>query len=103
MWYRKYVFEGVHRSFKFVVLTFEKDGTTAEFPAAFMRTKVGDLDEFPRKHSAQVKIDSVKKMSPISLRLLEINDPAELAIIDKMMKFPMLGRILEGKWQLRLT
>ena len=33
---RREIFEGVHRSFKFVVLTFEKGGQTSRFPAAFM-------------------------------------------------------------------
>ncbi|MHC5761287.1 Eco57I restriction-modification methylase domain-containing protein [Nostoc sp.] len=37
---RKTIFEGVHRSFKFAILTFEKEGKTEKFPAAFMRQNV---------------------------------------------------------------
>ncbi|MDZ7622252.1 MAG: hypothetical protein U5O69_07720 [Candidatus Competibacteraceae bacterium] len=39
---RNEIFEGVHRSFKFVVLTFEKGGKTKAFSAAFMRHHVAE-------------------------------------------------------------
>ena len=40
---RKEIFENVDSRFKFVVLTFEKGGTTEEFPAKFMRHDVEEL------------------------------------------------------------
>ena len=43
---RKAIFEGVHKSFKFVVLTFEKGGQTERFPAAFMRHDVEGAGAF---------------------------------------------------------
>ena len=43
---RKEIFEGVHRSFKFVVLSFTKGGHTEAFPAAFMRLETRDLELF---------------------------------------------------------
>jgi hypothetical protein len=35
---RQAIFEGVHRSFKFIVLTFEKGGKTEEFPGLYKRS-----------------------------------------------------------------
>jgi hypothetical protein len=45
---RKEIFEGVHRSFKFVVLTFQKGGCTEQFPAAFMRHDADELVTGPK-------------------------------------------------------
>jgi len=44
---RKPIFENVDSRFKFVVLTFEKGGHTREFPSAFMRHDVAELERFP--------------------------------------------------------
>jgi len=64
---RKEIFEGVHRSFKFVVLTFQNGGQTKEFPAAFMRHDVADLIRFPQEGALNIKVDLVKRLSPGSL------------------------------------
>jgi len=59
---RKEIFEGVHRSFKFVVLTYEKGGTTQEFPAAFMRHEVSELEQFPKVGAMDISIDLIHRM-----------------------------------------
>lgn len=44
---KKGIFEGVHKSFKFVILTFENGKQTLSFPARFMRHDVEELNSFP--------------------------------------------------------
>ncbi|MEH2315056.1 MAG: DNA methyltransferase [Nostoc sp.] len=100
---RKEVFEGVHRSFKIVVLTFAKGSTTTEFPSAFMRHDVQELQRFPSDDSLQINIDMVRQLSPDSLSVMEFKNKVDIHIAEKMLKFPLLGEKIEGKWNLRLT
>jgi hypothetical protein len=100
---RKEVFEGVHRSFKIVVLTFVKGSTTTDFPSAFMRHDVQELQSFPSDNSLQISIDMVRKLSPDSLSVMEFKNEVDIRIAEKMGKFPLLGEKIEGKWNLRLT
>ncbi|QFS45166.1 Eco57I restriction-modification methylase domain-containing protein [Nostoc sphaeroides] len=100
---RKEVFEGVHRSFKIVVLTFVRGSITTDFPSAFMRLDVQELQSFPSENSLQISIDMVRKLSPDSLSVMEFKNEVDIRIADKMLKFPLLGEKIEGKWNLRLT
>ena len=100
---RKTIFEGVHKSFKIVVLTFEKDGITTEFPSAFMRVDVDELQRFPSADSLQISIQLVRKLSPDSLSVMEFKNEGDIRIAEKMLQFPLLGEQIEGKWNLRLT
>ncbi|WP_254625788.1 hypothetical protein [Nostoc sp. TCL240-02] len=99
---RKTIFEGVHRSFKFVILTFEKEGKTEKFPAAFMRQDVKELQEFPKNNGLPISIDLVRKLSPDSLSVMEFKNELDFHIADKMTKFPLLGEKVEDKWNLEL-
>ncbi|MEG5016069.1 MULTISPECIES: Eco57I restriction-modification methylase domain-containing protein [unclassified Microcoleus] len=99
---RHLIFEGVHRSFKFVVLTFEKGGTTKDFPAQFMRHDVQELQHFPDENSPLMSVDLVKKLSPDSLSVMELKNKVEFQIAEKMVKFPLLGEKLNNKWDLEL-
>lgn len=100
---RKEIFEGVHRSFKFVVLSFEKGGHTVSFPAAFMRHEVSELDSFPENGAMDIKIDFVKRQSPDSLSVMEVKNEKELGIVEKMLKFPMLGEDVPDSWTFKLN
>ncbi|MHC5717245.1 MAG: Eco57I restriction-modification methylase domain-containing protein, partial [Nostoc sp.] len=100
---RKTIFEEVHRSFKFVVLTFVKGNTTTDFPSAFMRHNVQELQRFPSDDSLQINIDMVRKLSPDSLSVMEFKNGVDIRIAEKMAKFPLLGEKIKGKWNLRLT
>ena len=100
---RKNIFEGVHKSFKIVVLTFEKDGITTEFPSAFMRLDVDELQRFPSADSLQVNVELVRKLSPDSLSVMEFKNEGDIRIAEKMLQFPLLGEQIDGKWNLRLT
>ncbi len=100
---RKTIFEEVHRSFKFVVLTFAKGGKTTEFPSAFMRHDVQELQRFPSDDSLPITIDMVRKLSPDSLSVMEFKDEVDVRIAEKMLKFPLLGEKIDDKWNLVLS
>ncbi len=126
---RKEIFEGVHRSFKFVVLTFEKvvaprlqatgernasappddlfapqagGGGTRRFPAAFMRVDVEDLTRFPDDDALQIDVDVVKRLSPDSHTLLEFKSSLDVQIVEKLSKQPLLGEKLSDGWNISL-
>ncbi len=100
---RKEIFEGVHRSFKFVVLTFQKGNKTVSFPSAFMRIDVEELALFPKDGALQIPIKLIRKLSPDSLSVMEFKNETDIRIAEKMLRFPLLGEKIEGKWSLVLS
>ena len=88
---RKTIFEGVHRSFKFVVLSFTKGGHTEQFPAAFMRLETRDLELFPEQLGLEVSVDLIKRLSPDSLSVMEFKNEQEVVVIDKISQHPVLS------------
>ncbi|MEA2163774.1 MAG: hypothetical protein QOK37_1901 [Thermoanaerobaculia bacterium] len=99
---RREIFEGVHRSYKFVVLTFRKGGRTSEFPAAFMRLDVDDLTRFPQEGALPISIELIRRMSPDSLSISEFNSPLDVAIAQKMIRHPLLSDETPGTWTFEL-
>lgn len=99
---RKEIFEGVHRMFKFVVLSFEKGGKTKSFPAAFMRHDVVELDNFPAFGSINISLDFIKKQSPQSLSVMEVKNEIDFIIADKLLKFPTLNDSSDKNWTIEL-
>ncbi len=107
---RKEIFEGVHRSFKFVVLSFEKRAQmeglatgTQSFPAAFMRHDVAELEHFPQHGALQISVSLLRKLSPDSLSVMEFKSELDVQIAQKMLRFPLLGEQIAGVWNLKLT
>jgi len=99
---RKEIFENVHRSFKFVILTFENGGRTDSFPAAFMRHDVGDLTAFPEEGSIEIPVSLVRSLSPDSLSVMEFTSKTDVTIVKKMQQFPALGTVCKGSWSVKL-
>ncbi len=99
---RKEIFEGVHRSFKFVVLTFEKGGRTETFPAAFMRHDVEELERFPSAESLRLEVSLIRRLSPESFSVMEFRNELEANIARKMLELPFLGEQISDKWNLQL-
>ena len=99
---RKEIFEHVHRSFKFVVLTFEKEGHTTEFPAAFMRQDVAELERFPREGALSISVPLIKRLSPDSASIMEFKNAIDVQIAEKMVSFPLLGDHMADRWNLVL-
>lgn len=100
---RKLIFEGVHRSYKFLVLTFRKGGLTKTFPAAFMRHDVAELARFPREGALQLSVALIRRLSPDSLSIMEFKSELDVKIAEKLLTFPLLGANIAGTWNLRLT
>lgn len=98
---RKEIFENVHRSFKFIVLSFEKGGKTTSFPTAFMRHDVEDLTIFPKYGSLNVSVEMIKKLSPNSFSIIEFKNDQEVTISQKVSEFPLLSNDSSG-WNLEL-
>ncbi|WP_334311617.1 Eco57I restriction-modification methylase domain-containing protein [Dolichospermum planctonicum] len=100
---KKAIFEGVHKSFKFVVLTFENGNKTLSFPARFMRHDVGELNSFPDDDCIHISVDLIKRLSPDSISVMEFKTDLDIFIAEKMSRFPLLGEEIQDKWNLKLT
>lgn len=100
---RKEIFEGVHRSFKFLVLSFEKGGKTDSFPAAFMRHDVTELERFPQEGAIDITIDLIHRLSPDSLSVMEFKTDIDVIIAQKMLRYPLLGSDIPDSWKVRFT
>ena len=100
---RKEIFEGVDSRFKFVVMTFEKGGRTERFSAAFMRHEVAELVGFPGEIGLPLSVELIRRLSPDSHSVMEFKSEMDILIAEKMLKFPLLGEKIEGKWNLVLT
>ncbi len=100
---RRMVFENVDCRFKFVVLTFAKGGRTQRFPAAFMRHDVAELEHFPARGSIDISVDLVKRLSPDSLSVMEFKNDFDVRIAEKMLRFPLLGEEVDGRWKVKFT
>lgn len=98
---RKTVFENVDSRFKFVVLSFEKGGTTKIFPSAFMRHNVSELESFPQYGAVNISVDLVKKLSPDSYSIIEFKNEQEVSIAETVSKHPLLLGDSRG-WNLEL-
>ncbi|MEO6788411.1 MAG: hypothetical protein ABI318_19985, partial [Chthoniobacteraceae bacterium] len=99
---RREIFENVHRSFKFVVLTFRPGDQTTQFPAAFMRHEVKDLATFPEASALQMEVKLIRQLSPDSLSVLEFRDERDVEVARKLTQFPLLGDEGKHPWHLTL-
>ncbi len=126
----KEIFEDVHRSYKFVVLTMQKCevprllvrgesnasappddllapqavqtiGTT-RFPAVFMLDDPAALEQFPAENALWLEVDLIRRMSPESHSMMEFKSGRDLSIVEKLLKFPLLGEDVKGSWNLVL-
>jgi hypothetical protein len=124
---RKTIFEGVDSRFKFVVLTFEKSGAprlqqhgernasappddllaptrtgalgTCKFPAAFMRLDIAELERFPDEGALWLDVETIRKLAPDSLAIMEFDSAADASVVGKVHRFPTLG---SEEWKLVL-
>ncbi|MEG4339373.1 Eco57I restriction-modification methylase domain-containing protein [Microcoleus sp. D3_18_C2] len=106
----KFIFEGVHHSFKFCLLTFEKGKSTESFQAAFRinpreAIRVDKLDTFLNNpdECIEISVNLIRRLSPDSLSVMEFKNEGDIRIAEKMLQFPLLGEQIEGQWNLRLT
>jgi hypothetical protein len=98
---RNGIFENVDSRFKFLVLTFEKGRKTKDFPAAFMRREVEELERFPAEGSIAIDIDIIRKLSPTSLSIPEFKSALDIEISTKLIEIPCLSDLKRG-WGVEL-
>lgn len=98
---RRAIFANVDNRFKFVALTFGKGGSTAAFPATFMRHDVSELADLASQISVRLPLALVARLSPTSHSVMELKSQRDLQIVEKMLRFPLLGDEAAGR--LRLT
>ncbi|MFO1482385.1 MAG: hypothetical protein U1F71_03380 [Verrucomicrobiaceae bacterium] len=92
----------IHRSFKFIALLVEKGGTTAAIRTAFMRRAVEDWDLHAETIALDYPRELVTKLSPFSTALVEIRDPRDVTILDRMYsRGVLLGDQSERGWGLK--
>lgn len=106
----RYLFEGIHHSFRYVFLTFEKGGRTDGFDAAFRinpREAIGPLqiDSFlnGNGYHLPMRLDVVRQLSPETLSVLEFRSSLDVMIVQKLLRSPSLGTQRSDKWSLVLT
>ncbi len=78
-------------------------GGTQHFSAAFMRVDVNELARFPDEGSIQMNVELIKRLSPDSHSMMEFKSTADIAIVEKMLRFPALSQPIAGTWNLKLT
>jgi hypothetical protein len=92
----------IHRSFKFIALIVEKGGTTTAIRTAFMRRDVEAWDQHAEAIALDYPRELVTKLSPFSTALVEIRDPRDVAILDRMYsRGVLLGDQSERGWGLK--
>ncbi|MCP4903074.1 MAG: ATP-binding protein, partial [bacterium] len=106
----RFLFEGVHHSFRMCLLTFEKGGETSVFEAAFRvnpreAISAERLELFLHNSSEHLKLSTklIQRFSPHTLALMEWKSAEDIRIAEKTFKFPLLGQAVKGSWNLVLA
>lgn len=105
----KYIFEGVHHSFRMCLLTFAKGGTTGGLEAAFRinpreAVSPGRLERFlhDKAEHLTLSVGLIRRLSPDSLGLMEFKSPLDIHVAEKLAKWPRLGEAIDGLWAVSL-
>lgn len=77
-------------------------GGTRQFPAAFMRHDVEDLERFPDEDALWLDVAFIRRLSPDSHSVMEFKSALDVRIAEKMLRFPLLGERIAGSWNLVL-
>lgn len=106
----RYLFEAVHHSFKICLLVAAKGGSTRRFEAAFRinpreAIDASHLGEFLRDHREHLPLtpELVRSTSPDSLSVMELKSPVDVTIVEKLLRYPLLGAEIPGGWKLELS
>ena len=106
----KFIFEEVHHSFGLLFLNFVKGGKTEKLRATFRinpreAIKASDFESFVHDVSNFVEVSAklISAMNAETRSVLEFRSSADVAIVNKMLRFPPLGAKLDGVWNLKLA
>jgi len=99
---RKGIFPSIHKSFKFDLLIFKKEGKTKAFNAAFMLhdSSVLNTNLFS---SIPIEWELNKRLSPSSWSILEFKTLKDIDLARKMYLYPPLSSNIPSSWQVRFT
>jgi hypothetical protein len=98
---REKIFD-IDSRFKFLAMIVEKGGKTNAIHTAFMRRHVDDWDQHAEAIALDYPRELVTKLSPFSTALVEIRDPRDVVILDRMYsRGVLLGDQSERGWGLR--
>jgi hypothetical protein len=96
------VFEAVHNSFKFILFSARRGGTTKSFNCAFMQHDPMRLPVI-EESATVVTYEQVIQFSPEDLSLLEFKQQRDVLIAAKVYSlWPLLGQEIDGAWQAKL-
>ena len=106
----KFIFEEVHHSFGLLFLNFTKGGKTEKLRATFRinpreAITADEFESFVHDDSNFIELSSalISRMNAETRSVLEFRSTVDVAIANKMLRFPTLGEKLDGVWSLQLT
>ncbi|SFQ21424.1 Eco57I restriction-modification methylase domain-containing protein, partial [Parafilimonas terrae] len=106
----KFLFETVHHGFRFCLLSFRKGGKTEKIHSVFKinpREAIGksEIESFLNDKSVllPISVDFITRQAPDSLSIMEIKDAISFSIMEKVLKFPMLGEKIDHTWNVEFT
>ncbi len=106
----KFIFEGVHHSFGLLFLNFTKGGRTEKLRATFRinpreAIRAEDFEGFVHDEGNFVDLTSamISAMNSETRSVLEFRSQVDVAIAQKMLRFPALGKKIEGVWNFKIT
>lgn len=95
------IFPAVHNSFKIITLIAKAGGSTTAFPCAFMQHDPNRLSIIEQE-APTVTLEQIRRFSPDSLSILEVNNASDLQIADKIYsEAPQLGVQLANTWNVK--
>lgn len=108
----KFLFEGVHHSFRLCLLSFRKGFETEDgsFLAAFRinpreALAAEKLDAFLEDPSEHLTLGyrTIERLSPDTLSVMEFRSGVDVRVAEKIARSPRLGEKVEGAWQFILA
>ncbi|RPF54425.1 Eco57I restriction-modification methylase domain-containing protein [Aquisalibacillus elongatus] len=96
---RRGIFDNIHRSYKFQVVTFTKGYITKEFKGFFYQLHLDALHQSNK--FMNIPIEVAKKLSPKYFAIPEFRDKTEVNLMKKLVQFSPLEDYRRGSWNLR--
>jgi hypothetical protein len=99
----KALFENVHRSAKFILLSVNRNSEIPgqSVPSAFMLRTEQDLHYVHSKKDPRfldLPLNLIRSLSPDSLSFMEFQNEADIRIVQKIARFSRLGDFLKESW-----
>ena len=106
----RFIFEEVDHRVCFAFLNFTKGGKTDKLRATFRinpreAIRANEFESFVHNDTNFVELPAalISAMNAETRSVLEFRSIADVAIVNKMLRFPSLGKKLDGVWNLKLT